>query len=971
MNENVRNLSESSLRKFTEITTNLSFTTMQRDHVMILQQYPCFIVDYPHMHPARREDFKLVRSIGKIDVSQDGFGDIGKHMNGFLAIVHQQENDSSDNNNNSGSSSGKEVDKAKTKAKTSNATAVAATEEQEEKKKKGVDLTIYFMKDKMKESESMMKRVIPVSSDIKLLSVSSDHGYILYTDYGKRKINVSKIDGFSFPTTAVFSLPDNLTHIARSSVTHFIATKSLIVIVIDRVFKDGGSKEYVFVYDLIENELIRYRAMSELLPRFHSGFENDKSPLRVSCVDVHKDYQQILFGTSRGEVVYYSNIRNKQPTVLHWHAHRVSTVKFFGISCFLSGGRESVLVMWHLGTLQKTFLPRLGGNGILSIDSKDENIIVLLQSYSLLVIDSLAWAVTRRTIPYPPDPNPICHVVNQHKIVPISFSRVSKTIELILPSGRTLNVSQRTHISSARHFPRLVHIASSFFSPNESSSKITQPISFLATVDFNQGNVFSGKRESNLKFWSNMQELTTSEIERDITALSGARDSPCFAVAHGNGNIKIWRSYPERDPPIYSFSCIASFSHVENDRISKIAISPDASCVATLIPENDLVEIWRITNVYGDLESALPIYEHIHSISLSLGVKSTKQEMNKKEKHVHTDDCDHDHEHDHENDSKDSDSDDESSDYHRYAPPRESISFFGAHGEKIIIFHNSRVTVFDLTRLEISCEISDVLAVSTNQVNSVIVLSSPQASELKGRSTSMNALWLNQNIDVASVSTITAEIDPKMSLWLLDNGVAILQTGLASKETRVNHVMITKPESGKTIKESTVADDIIDEQNETHISTHNISTLPKAKRLEIIANSFGKEMEIASQNKNETVRQVPKHVKKSVELLSHELPSLETIFGDAVNQPSKRRKTSVGGEADEESAMISATADAANDAVKASAESQLPIIKKKKQVKLSIGALTNQLEKEKTYENDLLSLFLPSTANTTTTDEDN
>ncbi len=927
---------------------------MQRDNVMILQQYPCFIIDYPFMHPARREEFKLVRSIGKIDVSQDGFGDVGRNMNGFLAIVHQEDNSSSNEVNN-------------TKAKASNG---EEQKEEEEKKKKGVDLTIFLMNDKVKENGSMMKRAIPVSNDIKLLSVSSDHGYILYTDYGKRKINVSKVDGFGFPTTAVFSLPDNLTHIARSSVTHFVATKSLIVIVIDRVFKDGGSKEYIFIYDLLENELIRYRAMNELLPRFHSGFENDKSPLRVSCVDVHKEYQQILFGTSRGEVVYYSNIRNKQPTILHWHAHRVSTVKFFGISCFLSGGKESVLVMWHLGTLQKTFLPRLGGNGIMSIDSKDENIIVLLQSYSLLVIDSLAWAVTRRTIPYPPDPNPICHVVNQHKIVPISFSRVSKTIELILPSGRTLNVSQRTHISSAKHFPKLLHIASSFFSPNESLSKTTQPISFLATVDFNQGNVFSGNREANLKFWSNMQELTTSEVERDVTALSGSRDSPYFAVAHGNGNVKVWRSYPERDPPIYSFSCIASFSHVANDRVSKVAISPDASCIATLIPENDLVEIWRITDAYGDSESVLPTFEHVHSISLSLGVKSTKQNVTEKEekeeKHIHSDDCDS---HCENNANDDSDEGkDKSSDHHHYAPPRESLSFFGAHGEKIIIFHNSRVVVFDLTRLEIACEISDVLAVSANQVDSIVILSSPHASESKAPSTSMNAVWFNQNIDVVSVSTITAEIDPKMSLWLLDNGVAILQTGLASRKTRVNHVMITKAESGKTTNEkankSILADDIIDENNETKISTHSISTLPKAKRLEIIASSFGKEMEIVDQNKNELIKQVPRHVKKNVELLSHELPSLETIFGDAVNQPSKRRKTSVGGEADEESALISATADTANDTVKASAESQLPIIKKKKQVKLSVGALTNQLEKEKSYENDLLSLFLPSTTNT-------
>lgn len=55
-------------------------------------------------------------------------------------------------------------------------------------------------------------------------------------------------------------------------------------------------------------------------------------------------------------------------TVLHWHSHAVSALRFNENGSFLlSGGEESTLVLWQLSTQGREYVPRLGGSSILSI----------------------------------------------------------------------------------------------------------------------------------------------------------------------------------------------------------------------------------------------------------------------------------------------------------------------------------------------------------------------------------------------------------------------------------------------------------------------------------------------------------------------------------------------------------------------------------------------------------------------------
>lgn len=78
----------------------------------------------------------------------------------------------------------------------------------------------------------------------------------------------------------------------------------------------------------------------------------------------------LAIGNVEGQIHFYSSLNSlfgkasqatlPDPRILHWHREAVSTVKFSRDGNYLiSGGRESVLVIWQLETGQKQFLPHL------------------------------------------------------------------------------------------------------------------------------------------------------------------------------------------------------------------------------------------------------------------------------------------------------------------------------------------------------------------------------------------------------------------------------------------------------------------------------------------------------------------------------------------------------------------------------------------------------------------------------------
>ncbi|KAF9583045.1 hypothetical protein BGW38_010365 [Lunasporangiospora selenospora] len=100
--------------------------------------------------------------------------------------------------------------------------------------------------------------------------------------------------------------------------------------------------------------------------------EKDKSrfrcyivPEKITCLQFHPTEGCIATGNERGVItLWYCFGENEErpiTTTMHWHAHAVSSLAFTSDGTYLlSGGEESVLVIWQLSTGHKQFLPRLG-----------------------------------------------------------------------------------------------------------------------------------------------------------------------------------------------------------------------------------------------------------------------------------------------------------------------------------------------------------------------------------------------------------------------------------------------------------------------------------------------------------------------------------------------------------------------------------------------------------------------------------
>ncbi|KAF9173385.1 hypothetical protein BGX21_002483 [Mortierella sp. AD011] len=127
--------------------------------------------------------------------------------------------------------------------------------------------------------------------------------------------------------------------------------------------------------------------------------ENDESrfrcyvtPEKITCLAFHPTEGCIATGDERGRITLWycfgKNVDRPVTTTMHWHAHQVAALTFTSDGTYLlSGGEESVLVIWQLQTGFKQFLPRLGSEikhitvspdqGLYAIGHQDNSINVI------------------------------------------------------------------------------------------------------------------------------------------------------------------------------------------------------------------------------------------------------------------------------------------------------------------------------------------------------------------------------------------------------------------------------------------------------------------------------------------------------------------------------------------------------------------------------------------------------------------
>lgn len=106
---------------------------------------------------------------------------------------------------------------------------------------------------------------------------------------------------------------------------------------------------------------------------FKSGFTKYVSPEALTCLAFHPSEDYFATGDDKGSIRLWYCLNEQvaattvgvekraQTTTLHWHAHAVTAIAFTANGAYLlSGGEESVLVIWQLHTGKKEFVPRVG-----------------------------------------------------------------------------------------------------------------------------------------------------------------------------------------------------------------------------------------------------------------------------------------------------------------------------------------------------------------------------------------------------------------------------------------------------------------------------------------------------------------------------------------------------------------------------------------------------------------------------------
>lgn len=143
-----------------------------------------------------------------------------------------------------------------------------------------------------------------------------------------------------------------------------------------------------------------------------SGFTKYVSPERLTCMAFHPIEEYFATGDEKGVIrLWYClndnlavNVRGvekrTQTRSFHWHAHAVSSVKFTPNGAYLlSGGEESVLVIWQLYSGKKEFIPRLGAPiSTLSISRSnlgEEEYLIGLADATYTFVSSSSLKVTR------------------------------------------------------------------------------------------------------------------------------------------------------------------------------------------------------------------------------------------------------------------------------------------------------------------------------------------------------------------------------------------------------------------------------------------------------------------------------------------------------------------------------------------------------------------------------------------------
>ncbi|KAF8913139.1 quinon protein alcohol dehydrogenase-like superfamily [Gymnopilus junonius] len=352
-----------------------------------------------------------------------------------------------------------------------------------------------------------------------------------------------------------------------------------------------------------------------------SGFTKYVSPERLTCVAFHPLEEYFATGDEKGVIrLWYClndnlavNVRGvekrTQTRSLHWHAHAVSSVKFTSNGAYLlSGGEESVLVIWQLYTGKKEFVPRLGAPiSTISISRSNHGeveYLIGLADATYTFISSSSLKVTRSYSRIKIDPSLSQDSTSTPKHdAPIAVQHRNST--LILPSSHASSL-QMYSLSNSSIISELEVSPSNRISRRDDKPIIPAIVEkvvvsesgqWMATVDAREGDsAFRSEVYLKIWFWDTRQDnwVLNTRIDRphgndkvvDICFNPSVMDpkTAYLITTGGDGRIKLWKLAHYRTGRGESYSWVSYLTLTfRAESPGSISWSPDASLFAVSV----------------------------------------------------------------------------------------------------------------------------------------------------------------------------------------------------------------------------------------------------------------------------------------------------------------------------------------------------------------------------------------------------
>ncbi|KAF7971392.1 hypothetical protein HWV62_21226 [Athelia sp. TMB] len=307
-----------------------------------------------------------------------------------------------------------------------------------------------------------------------------------------------------------------------------------------------------------------------------SGFTKYVSPEALTCMAFHPSEDYFATGDDKGNIRLWYCLNDQvtatvagvekraQTTMLHWHAHAVASLAFTSNGAYLlSGGEESVLVIWQLHTGKKEFVPRLGApitTLAVTMATESEEYLVGLADATFMFINSTSLKASRSYSRIKLNPATSYGGPATPVHAPLAVHPATSTI--ILPSSHPSSL--QIYSPSTSTLVSELEISPS----NKVSRRDEQPIEpshvemavisasgeWMATVDLREGDdAFRG--EIYLKFWRWDSKIGNWALNTRIDRPHGSEHITCAAfnpelknrqglllVTTGNDrSVKLWR----------------------------------------------------------------------------------------------------------------------------------------------------------------------------------------------------------------------------------------------------------------------------------------------------------------------------------------------------------------------------------------------------------------------------------------------